>query len=131
MKNLLILGGTNDAAKLANNLAQYSNLKSIYSLAGRTQKPNLPSCDTRIGGFGGIEGLIDYLRDFKIDLVVDATHPFAITMSTNVTEACAKSNLPCIKFRRAPWPSNDQHWILASDYSDAAKKLSEIFCWKQ
>ncbi len=126
MKRLLILGGTNDAAKLAKNAAQYTNLEIIYSLAGRTKNPNLPSCETRIGGFGGIEGLTNYLREFRIDLVIDATHPFAITISKNVKEACVKFNLPYIKFHRTPWPLNDYHWTSASNYSDAAEKLTSM-----
>ena len=74
---LLILGGPSEARRLAERLAGRADVNAVYSLAGRTERPAPPALAMRIGGFGGIEGLRHYLRDEKIDRVIDATHPFA------------------------------------------------------
>lgn len=126
MKKLLILGGVKDAVDLATITTQYCNLKTIYSLAGRTKNPHLPSCDTRYGGFGGVSGLIKYLEDNEIDFVVDASHPFAEGIAANTVKACNKKNIPCIKFSRPAWPSYQRNWILAESFDEAAKLLHKM-----
>ena len=126
MKRLLILGGIGDAVKLASETSQLPDLEVIYSLAGRTLKPKLPNCETRTGGFGGADGLASYVKDAKIDFVIDATHPFAATMAAHAAEACAASNIPRVKFCRAAWKPKDFNWISAQTYEEAAQKLSPL-----
>ena len=81
---ILILGGTAEGRQLAEALA---GRKAVLSLAGRTRAP-LMAGEVRIGGFGGAEGLRDYLRERGVTAVVDATHPFAAAMSANAAWAC-------------------------------------------
>ncbi len=61
----------------------------VSSLAGRVPDPALPVGPVRIGGFGGVDGLRNWLRDNGIDTVVDATHPYAATITANAAAACA------------------------------------------
>ena len=77
MKKVLILGGTGDAVKLAAKLATIPEIELISSLAGRTKKPAALVGQVRIGGFGGAEGLANYLQEHSIDVLIDATHPCA------------------------------------------------------
>jgi len=86
MKRLLILGGTGDAAKLAAQAALLQGVEVITSLAGRTRRPVTPSGRVRIGGFGGDAGLVDYMREQRIDLLIDATHPFAAQISFHAAQ---------------------------------------------
>jgi precorrin-6A/cobalt-precorrin-6A reductase len=72
MKKLLILGETGDAQQLAAVTQQISGLIVIFSLAGRTQFTQWSSTCS----FGGEQGLIDYLREHQIDLVIDTIHPY-------------------------------------------------------
>jgi precorrin-6A/cobalt-precorrin-6A reductase len=65
--------------------------------------PALPAGLVRIGGFGGVEGLRDWLVDNDITAVVDATHPFAATMTANAAQACAEVDLPHLVLHRPPW----------------------------
>ena len=74
---ILILGGTTEARQLAGKLAQRGDLAATLSLAGRTESPIAQGVPTRSGGFGGAEGLAAYLREQEIDLLIDATHPYA------------------------------------------------------
>jgi precorrin-6A/cobalt-precorrin-6A reductase len=76
MKKLLILGGTGDAQQLAAVTQQISGLIVVFSLAERMQQPVLANGQVRVGSFGGEQGLIDYLREHQIDLVLDTIHPY-------------------------------------------------------
>jgi precorrin-6A/cobalt-precorrin-6A reductase len=126
-KKLLILGGTGDAQQLAAATQQISGLTVISSLAGRTQQPILPIGQVRTGGFGGEQGLIDYLRNHEIALVIDATHPFARQISGNAAAAARVCGLPFLIFERSAWQSiPTDHWIEVADHAAAADLLPKL-----
>jgi precorrin-6A/cobalt-precorrin-6A reductase len=123
---VLILGGTNEARGLARGIAADPNLRGVISLAGRTSAPFEQELPVRIGGFGGVEGLMRYLENESIDRVVDATHPFAASISANARSACVALGVPLIKLSRAPWsPVAGDHWIETGDHEKAAEALGE------
>ncbi|GAA2605866.1 cobalt-precorrin-6A reductase [Paractinoplanes durhamensis] len=97
---VLILGGTADARALAGALPGHT---VISSLAGRTSSPLLPPGEVRIGGFGGADGLAGFLTGRGVDLLVDATHPFAATISANASRAAALAGVPLLHLRRPGW----------------------------
>ena len=99
---ILILGGTTQASQLARALAGRDDLSPILSLAGRTQNPLPAPIPSRSGGFGGVEGLVSFLRDEKIDALIDATHPFAAQMSAHAREAAGERAFRCWCFRGPP-----------------------------
>ena len=121
---VLILGGTADANQLAAAIANDPRLDPILSYAGRTENPKRPPIAWRVGGFGGVDGLIDYLRTEKIARVIDATHPFAAQMSANAIAACAATSIPLLALERAPWQRQPgDRWIEAGDFAAAAEAL--------
>ncbi|MCX7304117.1 MAG: cobalt-precorrin-6A reductase [Hyphomicrobiales bacterium] len=101
MKRILILGGTTEARQLAGKLAGHSDV--TLSLAGRTENPVAQGVPVRTGGFGGAEGLATYLRDNRIDLLIDATHPYAARISANAARAAQLGGVPAIALRRPAW----------------------------
>lgn len=98
---VLLLGGTAEARTLAKTLEPQVDI--ISSLAGRVPDPALPVGRVRIGGFGGVEGLRRWLQEESIDAVVDATHPFAATMTAHAAEACGQLRLPHLVLARPAW----------------------------
>jgi precorrin-6A/cobalt-precorrin-6A reductase len=125
MARVLILGGTRDAVDLAGGAAALDGYEIIYSLAGVTQNPNLPGCEVRSGGFGGPEGLGEYIQNNRINAVIDATHPFAAGITANAYSACRISDVPRLKYLRPPWqPGPDDDWIDAAFTGDAATYLA-------
>jgi precorrin-6A/cobalt-precorrin-6A reductase len=128
MQKLLILGGTTDSALLIERSAQLPGVTVIASLAGRTPKPNIPKiAQVRIGGFGGIEGLIEYLQKEKIDLVVDATHPFATQISHNAAAAAAVTGIPRLMLSRPVWEAQScDRWVLVESHTEAAEILPKL-----
>ncbi|GAA3204793.1 cobalt-precorrin-6A reductase [Dactylosporangium siamense] len=114
MRTVLILGGTGEARQLA---AALPGWRVISSLAGRVASPTLPPGEVRVGGFGGPAGLAEYVRREAVDVVVDATHPFAARMSASA----ADSGVPLVVLRRPGWtavPGDVWHRVASLD--DAA-----------
>jgi precorrin-6A/cobalt-precorrin-6A reductase len=100
---VLLLGGSSEAALLAKRLAGMQGIAATLSLAGRTADPGHSPLPVRTGGFGGIAGLADHLAREDIDLVIDATHPFAATISNNAITACTRAQVPLLAIERPPW----------------------------
>jgi precorrin-6A/cobalt-precorrin-6A reductase len=98
---VLLLGGTAEGRELARRLHPHVDI--ISSLAGRVPDPALPVGPVRIGGFGGVDGLRRWLRDERIDAVVDATHPFAATMTAHAAEVCGQLRIPHLVLARPAW----------------------------
>ena len=98
---LLLLGGTAEARALAKTL--HPQVDIISSLAGRVPDPALPVGPVRIGGFGGVDGLRRWLQDERIDAVVDATHPFAATMTAHAAQVCGELRIPHLVLARPAW----------------------------
>jgi precorrin-6A/cobalt-precorrin-6A reductase len=125
MTRALILGGTADASLLAAEIAR-AGIDAVYSYGGRTRAPANQPLPTRIGGFGGVSGLADYIRREEITHVIDATHPFAAEMSRNAVAACAETGTPLIALERAPWTkAPGDNWIEIPDVNAAVAALPE------
>lgn len=123
MTRILLLGGTTEASRLARALAE-SRADAVFSYAGRTLLPVSQPLQTRVGGFGGVAGLVKYMQDEAITHIVDATHPFAAQMSTNAVAACAEAGVSLAAFERAPWSvDNGDNWIRVSDIAGAIDAL--------
>jgi precorrin-6A/cobalt-precorrin-6A reductase len=121
---VLLLGGTAEARALAAALAGRPDLSLVSSLAGRVRDPALPVGEVRVGGFGGVAGLVGYLRAERVAAVVDATHPFAATISAAALAAAAATGVPLLVLRRPGWtrqPGDDWHWV--PDLPAAARAL--------
>jgi precorrin-6A/cobalt-precorrin-6A reductase len=122
----LILGGTSDANRLADAITR-ARIDAVYSYAGRTQSPVAQSLPIRTGGFGGVSGLIEFIKAERITHVIDATHPFAAEMSRHAIAACAALELPLIALERAPWTRvEDDRWIEVDNIDAAVDALPEV-----
>jgi len=126
MKKVLILGGTGDAVKLAAKLATIPEIEVISSLAGRTKKPAALVGKFRIGGFGGAEGLANYLQANSIDILIDATHPCAGQITINGAIATQLVNIPHLMLVRPQWEKiAGDNWIEVESVEAAARAIPE------
>ncbi|MGW3144953.1 cobalt-precorrin-6A reductase [Streptomyces sp. NPDC001177] len=122
--HVLILGGTTEARRLATGLAARPGVRVTTSLAGRVTRPGTLEGDVRIGGFGGAEGLADWLREQRADAVVDATHPFAASITANAARAARATGLPLVVLRRPGWrPAPGDRWHPVPSLAAAAEAL--------
>jgi precorrin-6A/cobalt-precorrin-6A reductase len=121
---ILILGGTTEARQLAGKLAARADLAITLSLAGRTENPMAQDVPTRVGGFGGADGLAAYLRETSADLLIDATHPYAAQISASAAEAARKTGVPIMALRRPGWEAAaGDRWTLVDTVASAVRAL--------
>ncbi|MFF8992936.1 cobalt-precorrin-6A reductase [Streptomyces sp. NPDC014983] len=123
--HVLVLGGTAEARRLAAGLAAHpSGVRVTTSLAGRTSRPEAVAGELRIGGFGGAEGLAEWLRAHQVDALVDATHPFAESITAHAARAAAATGVPAVVLRRPGWRSlPGDHWHDVPSLAAAAEAL--------
>jgi precorrin-6A/cobalt-precorrin-6A reductase len=121
---VLLLGGTAEARALAKTL--HPHVDVISSLAGRVPDPALPVGPVRIGGFGGVDGLRRWLEDERIGAVVDATHPFAATMTAHAAEVCADLRMPHLVLARPAWATGDA-LVVESDIKAAETVAQQCY----
>jgi precorrin-6A/cobalt-precorrin-6A reductase len=127
LQRVLILGGTTESRQLAAQLAtSRTKLDVVLSLAGRTREPLRYPVPLRIGGFGGVRGLADYLNERQIDLMIDATHPFSAQMSRHAALAAAETRVPFFALCRPAWQRTEgDRWTDAGSVTDAIGKLGK------
>jgi precorrin-6A/cobalt-precorrin-6A reductase len=128
MIRILILGGTSEASKLTAKLSMIPDAEVILSLAGRTRQPVTSATgEIRIGGFGGQAGLIEYLQSQHINVLIDATHPFAAQISWNAAEAAIATNIPHLMVVRPAWVKTpEDRWIEVESVESAAQAIPAI-----
>ncbi|GAB7530668.1 cobalt-precorrin-6A reductase [Pseudomonas sp. 3A(2025)] len=121
MKRILLLGGVTEALAIARTLGP----EHIYSLAGVGRVPTDLTCQVRVGGYGGAEGLARFIAEQGIDLLLDATHPYAAQMSHNAASAAQLSGVPCWALRRPAWqPGPDDDWREVADWAGLIEALA-------
>jgi precorrin-6A/cobalt-precorrin-6A reductase len=124
---ILILGGTTEARSLAGALARRAGVSVTLSLAGRTAKPLPQPVPVRTGGFGGADGLARFLRNDRIDALIDATHPYAATISANAARAAEQAGVPLLALRRRPWIKRQgDQWSEVATIEDAVAALGNV-----
>lgn len=124
-ETILILGGTREAVELAARLvAAKPGARVVTSLAGRTREPAPVAGALRVGGFGGVEGLAAWLGDKSVTALIDATHPFAETISSNAAAAAAATGIPLLRLARPAWSREPgDSWTEVESLSAAAEAL--------
>ena len=120
MKRILLLGGVTEALAIARTLGP----QHIYSLAGIGRVPTDLRCQVRVGGYGGAAGLAQFIREQGIDLLLDATHPYAAQISANAAQAARLCTIPCWALRRPAWqPQPGDDWREVSDWAGLIEAL--------
>ncbi len=101
------------------------DVEAVFSYAGRVASPKAQPLPTRVGGFGGVAGLVQYLEEHNITHVVDATHPFAAQMSWNAFEACQEARRELIALTRPAWKAQaGDRWTHVADIHGAVAALA-------
>lgn len=117
---ILLLGGVTEALAIARQLGP----QHVYSLAGIGRIPQDLACQVRVGGYGGAEGLAEYLRAEGIDLLIDATHPYAAQISRNAALAARSAGIPCWALRRLAQAQPGDDWREVEDWAGLIEALA-------
>lgn len=119
--HVLILGGTADARQVAHAVVGTGRHTVTLSLAGQTRDPAEAGVATRVGGFGGSDGLAEWACHHAVDAILDVTHPFAVQISHNAVRAATDAGVPLARFERAAWaPQPGDRWVEVADFAEAA-----------
>jgi precorrin-6A/cobalt-precorrin-6A reductase len=122
--SILILGGTTDARILAGKLADITGYRILLSMAGRTRDPVKQPVPTRSGGFGGVIGLANFIRENAFDILVDATHPYAARITASAEQAARLADVPLVAFERPAWQKQPgDNWISVPSVEAAVHAL--------
>lgn len=128
---VLILGGTREAAEIAQRLVQRGVQRVVSSLAGRTQEPRRITGEVRIGGFGGVDGLTTYLMEHGVEVLIDATHPFATEISANAGKAADRAGVRRVSLWRPAWRQMEEdRWTVVPTLAtacDAIPRSARVF----
>jgi precorrin-6A/cobalt-precorrin-6A reductase len=126
---VLVLAGSTEAYALTEALVQ-NGVDVVASLAGRTTSPREYPCPVRVGGFGGVDGLVNELRARHVHALVDATHPYTDQMPAEARAAAADAGVPHVRLVRPPWepPAYWTEWTDADDEAAAAQALRDLDC---
>ncbi len=126
---VLLLGGTTEATALAAAIGERhpGSIDLTVSFAGRTSAPTAPHGAVRVGGFGGVDGLVAYLVEHGTAAVIDALHPFAAVMPFHAAEACRRTGVPLLELVRPPWlPAGGDDWRCTKSVAEAAAVLADL-----
>lgn len=127
---ILILGGTEEARLLAAQLVKLGH-DVTTSLAGKTSEPLLPAGSVRVGGFGGGDGLGNYILTEQFDRIVDATHPYAEEIKRSAVKAAELAGLRLVRLMRPGWNEPQyafwKHFASAEDAAAALPKGARAF----
>lgn len=122
---VLLLGGTTEARQMAHALKS-AGIETVFSYAGRTNAPVAQPVPVRVGGFGGVDGLVRYLRAEGISHIIDATHPFAAQMSWNAHHASTACGLPLVRLERPAWRAQEgDDWVHVPTLDAAREALPQ------
>lgn len=120
-RKILLIGGTEEAIQLNHMLAGRADVELVTSLAGRTRHPAPLAGEILTGGFGGVEGCEKFIADRQIDLVIDASHPFAEKITGNAFTASQKSGVDYLRYQRPAWtPKPGDRWLHAKNIEESA-----------
>lgn len=125
--NVLLLGGTAEGRALAAGLAEVDGVSVTTSLAGRVKDPARLPGQVRVGGFGGVNGLMAHLLAHSVDAVIDATHPFAAQMTRSAVKACSVCDVPLLRVDRPAWARRSaDEWYEVDTVAEAAAEADRL-----
>ena len=127
MKKILLIGGTKEAVTLNRELFARPDIDLVTSLAGRTAQPATLKGHVVTGGFGGTAGLADFIDRSRVDLIIDASHPYAEQITRTAITVCRAKGIPCLRYLRPAWEKQQEdHWIAAGNMEDAPEKTKNF-----
>ena len=106
-RRILVISGTAEARRLCVRLSQNTRLDVLASFLNPPDNRHRFPVLIRHGGFGGAKGLVRFVIEREIDLIADASHPFAKQITRNARSAADWAGRPYIRLERAAWSKSE------------------------
>lgn len=123
---IFLTAGTEDGRKLAEFLTRHGHnvTVSVVSEYGKKILQQYNDIEINDKSLNAAE-LTENLRG-KFDMLVDATHPYAVNVSQNAIDACKSAEIPYIRFERPEVEVNAENIFRVDGYESAAIKAAEL-----
>ncbi len=124
MKDVLIFSGTTEGrsiAKILNSGGADVHVRVATGFGAEVMEGDRVE-DVRVGSCGGAEGIAREIRSLGCSAVVDATHPYASTISEHVRQACEETGTPLVRILRPA--SSQDGMVVVGSVKEAADFLS-------
>lgn len=117
---ILLLAGTSDARELALKIkdAGYDLLSTVVT-ENAAKELMQTGLNVQVGRLTDTE-MVDLIQCKKVEVIVDASHPFAEEASKNAIRAAAKAKVPYIRYERESQTFHYEKMIVAASYEEAA-----------
>jgi len=101
-ENVWIFSGTSDGPQLVTRLLglKYNVFVSVLTYKASKAYPKNPKLHIITGKLESTKEIINFIKKNRISFVVDATHPFALIISKNLSDACEIIKKPLLVFER-------------------------------
>jgi len=99
--NIMVMAGTKDARKIIKKLSITDNnvLATTISINGADLARTSGADQVLVGHFDSSK-LAELIRDYEIDVLIDATHPFASEATRNAIKAADVEEIKYLRFDR-------------------------------
>ncbi|MBO4568586.1 MAG: precorrin-6A reductase [Candidatus Methanomethylophilaceae archaeon] len=119
MRDVLIFSGTTEGRSIAKALKSGGasvHVRVATGFGAEIMEDDRIE-DVRVGSCGGAEGIAREIRSLGCSAVVDATHPYASTISEHVRQACEATGVPLVRITR---PASSQDGMVVVESVKAA-----------
>lgn len=97
---ILVLGGTSDSLSIASNLEK-QGFNIVFSVVSDYGEQLATKKVTRVvKGRMPEERMVQFVEENQIELILDATHPFASIVSKIAIQVASKQNVPYFRYER-------------------------------
>ena len=127
MKDVFIFSGTTEGRSLATWLASKGvmvHVRVATDYGADVMEPD-DNIDVQVGSCGGAEGIARVISENMYEIVVDATHPYATTVSKHIREGCQQAGAEYIRLRREDSDVSEDDIVTVDTVSDAVDYLKD------
>lgn len=127
--NVIIMAGTHDAVRIIEKISSFEDIKILAT----TTTEYGAELAISAGAHGVIsrglpsEKIVEIINERNINVLVDATHPFAVEATKNAIKAVHKTGIKYLRFERPQIPLPESELVYkVQSFEDAASKAVEI-----
>lgn len=125
MASILIFAGTTEGRKIAEYLRGHA--PEVYVCTATEYGKELVEDGENIHVLAGrldVAGMGELAQGCQAELVIDATHPFAMEVSKNIRAMCEKADIPCVRVLREG-SAGGENAVWVKNIKEAAAYLAD------
>jgi precorrin-6Y C5,15-methyltransferase (decarboxylating) len=127
MSGIFIFSGTSEGRSISKQLAEagadvHVRVATEYGAEVMGYDENI---DVKVGSCGGAEGIANVIRENGYDIVIDATHPYALNITEHIKQACEATGAFYIRLKRSDSDTESDSIVKVSTVQEAVDYLKD------